>query len=91
MAGPDLELRRWGGGGGGGGRGGGGGGRSCMIFLPCWSFSLQSFLLFLPKIRGGGGIVIILTFYFGNKAGFIFALFLEIIIRDSVTCRDFVV
>ena len=25
-----------------------------LIFLPCWPFSLQSFLLFLPKIRGGG-------------------------------------
>ena len=23
-----------------------------MIYLPCWPFSLQSFLLFLPKIRG---------------------------------------
>ena len=37
---PDLELE--------GGRGG------VLIFLPCWPFSLQSILLFLPKIRGGG-------------------------------------
>ena len=40
MADPDLELRGVGG--------------AVLIFLPCWSFSLQSFL-FLPKIRGGGG------------------------------------
>ena len=26
-----------------------------LIFLLRWPFSLQSFLLFLPKIRGGGG------------------------------------
>ena len=25
-----------------------------LIYLPCWPFSLQSFLLFLPKIRGEG-------------------------------------
>ena len=31
---PDLEQR-----------GGGGGGGSVMIFLPCWTFSLQSFLI----------------------------------------------
>ena len=42
MADPDLELR---GGGGGGG----------LDFLACWPFSLQSFLLLLPKISGGGG------------------------------------
>ena len=45
VADPDLELR------GGGGRGGGG----VLILLPCWPFSLESFLLFLSKIRGGGG------------------------------------
>ena len=39
---PDLELRGEGGGGGEGGR----------SYLPCWPLSLQSFLLFLPKIRG---------------------------------------
>ena len=42
VADPDLEL--WGGGGG-----------AVLIYLPCWPFSLQSFLLFLPKIRGGAG------------------------------------
>ena len=30
------------------------GGGPVFIFLPCWPFSLQSFLLFLPKIRGSG-------------------------------------
>ena len=48
MAHPDLELR---------GKGGGGGG-PVLIYLSCWPCSLQSFLLFLPKIRefeGGGG------------------------------------
>ena len=35
---PDLEL----------------GGAGVLIYLPCWPFSLLSFLLFLPKIRGGG-------------------------------------
>ena len=25
-----------------------------LIYLPCWPFSLQSFLLFSPKIRGEG-------------------------------------
>ena len=39
MADPDLELR-----------GGGGGGLDLLALL---DFSLQSFLLFLPKIRGG--------------------------------------
>ena len=54
MADPDLELR--GGWGGGGGRGKGRGGRGAvLIFLPCWPFPLQSCVLFLPKIRGGGG------------------------------------
>ena len=47
MADPDLELR---------GRGGRGeGGRAVLIYLPCWPFSIQSFLLFLPKITGGPG------------------------------------
>ena len=36
---PDLELR----------------GGPVLIYLPWRPFSLQSFLLFLPKIRGGGG------------------------------------
>ena len=44
MADPDLELRG----------GGGGGGGSVLIYLPWRPFSLESFLLFLPKIRGGG-------------------------------------
>ena len=39
VADPDLELR--------------GGGGPVLIYLPCRPFSLQSFLLFLPKIRGG--------------------------------------
>ena len=39
MADPDLELR--------------GGGAAVLIFLPCWPLSLQSFLLFLPKVRHG--------------------------------------
>ena len=30
----------------------GGGGGAVLIFLPCRPFSLRSFLLFLPKIRG---------------------------------------
>ena len=38
MADPDLELRGVGGGGGGG-----------LIYLPCWLFSLLSFLHFLPQ------------------------------------------
>ena len=38
VADPDLELR-----------GRGGGGWAVLIFLPCWPFSLQSFLLFYPK------------------------------------------
>ena len=42
VADPDLELR-----------GGGGGGVCVLVYLPCWPLSLQSFLLFLPKIRGG--------------------------------------
>ena len=29
-------------------------GGSVLIYLPCWPFSLKSFLLFLPKIKGGG-------------------------------------
>ena len=33
----------------------GGGGGAVLIYLPCPPFSLQSFLLFSPKIRGGGG------------------------------------
>ena len=43
MADPDLELR-----------GGGGGGReeAVLIFLPCWPFSLQSFLL-VTQNKGG--------------------------------------
>ena len=49
MADPNLELR------GEEGEDGGGGGGAVLIFLPCWPFSLQSFLLFLLKIRGGGG------------------------------------
>ena len=40
MADPDLELKR---------------GGAVLIYLPCRPFSLQSFLLFSPKIRGGGG------------------------------------
>ena len=43
VADPDLELR------------GGGGGNPVLTYLPCRPFSLQSFLLFLPKIRGGPG------------------------------------
>ena len=42
--GPDLELG-----------GGGGGAGAVLIYLPCRPFSLQSFLLFLLKIRGGPG------------------------------------
>ena len=38
VADPDLELR----------------GGSVLIYLPCRPFSLQSFLLFLPKISGRG-------------------------------------
>ena len=38
VADPDLEL--------------GGGGGGVLIFLPCWPFTLQSFLLFVAKIRG---------------------------------------
>ena len=34
--------------------GGGGGGEGVLTYLPCQPFSLQSFLLFLPKIRGRG-------------------------------------
>ena len=41
VADPDLELRE--------------GGGAVLTYLPCRPFSLQSFLLFLPKIRGGGG------------------------------------
>ena len=33
-----------------------GGGGVLIFFLPCWPFSLQSLLLFLPKIRGGGAL-----------------------------------
>ena len=40
VADPDLELS------------GGGGGGAVLIYLPWWPFSFQSFLLFLPKIRG---------------------------------------
>ena len=36
---PDLEIR----------------GGPVLIYLPCRPFSLQSFLHFLPKIRGGAG------------------------------------
>ena len=43
VADPDLELRGWWGGGG-----------AVLIYLSCRPFSLQSFLLFLPKIGGGG-------------------------------------
>ena len=32
-----------------------GGGGGVLIYLSCRPFSLQSFLLFLPKIRVGGG------------------------------------
>ena len=40
VADPDLELR----------------GAPVLIYLPCWPFSLHSFLVFfLPKISGGGG------------------------------------
>ena len=39
MADPDLELS----------------GGAVLIYLPWRPFSFQSFLLFLPKIRGGGG------------------------------------
>ena len=42
MADPDLELRAR--------AGVGGGGRGVLIFLPCWPFFLQSFLL-LPRPR----------------------------------------
>ena len=45
MADTELEI----GSGGGGGRGVG----MVLIFLPCWPFSVQSFLPFMPKIRGG--------------------------------------
>ena len=45
VADPDLELTA-----GGGGEGGG----AVLIYLPCRPFSRQSFLLFLPKMRGGG-------------------------------------
>ena len=47
VADPDLELRE-----------GGGGGGAVLIYLPCWPFSLQSFLLFFTQNkgrRGGGG------------------------------------
>ena len=44
MADPDLEVM------------GGGGGGAVLIYLPWRPFSFQSFLLFLPKIRGGGGV-----------------------------------
>ena len=30
-------------------------GGAVLIYLPWQPFSLQSFLLFLPKVRGGGG------------------------------------
>ena len=43
VANPDLELK---------GEGGGGGARFVLLVLP--GFSFLSFLLFLPKIRGGG-------------------------------------
>ena len=33
----------------------GGWGWGGLIYLPCWLFSLLLFLLFLTKIRGGGG------------------------------------
>ena len=45
MADPELELKG----------GGGGGGCLVLIYLPCWPFSLPSFLLFLLKITGGPG------------------------------------
>ena len=45
VADPDLELKG----------GSAGGGRVVLIYLQCWLFSLQSFLLFLPKIAGGPG------------------------------------
>ena len=44
VADPDLELR-----------GRGGGGYLVLIYSPCWRFSLQSFLLFLLKIRRAPG------------------------------------
>ena len=40
MVEPDVELR----------------GRGVLMYLPCWRFSLLSFLLFPPKIMGGGGV-----------------------------------
>ena len=43
VADPDLELK------------GGSEGGAVLIYLHCWPFSLQSFLLFLPKIAGGPG------------------------------------
>ena len=45
VADPELELR---------GRGGGVGGGGFDLYLPCWLFSLLSFFLFLPKVRGPG-------------------------------------
>ena len=45
VADPDLELKG----------GSAGGGRAVLIYLHCWLFSLQSFVLFLPKIAGGPG------------------------------------
>ena len=50
VADPDLEVHVRGGGG-----GGFGGGGQVLIYLPWGPFSFQSFLLFLPKIKGGGG------------------------------------
>ena len=47
MADPDLELK-------GSGDWGGGGGWM-LSYLPCWPFLLLSFIIFLPKIMGGGG------------------------------------
>ena len=46
VADPDLELRK---------RVGGGGVVAFLIYLPHWLFSLPSFRLFLPKIRGKAG------------------------------------
>ena len=40
VADPDLKLK---------GRG------AVLIYLPCWLFSLLSFLLFFTKNKGGGG------------------------------------
>ena len=45
VADPDLELR---------GPEGGGGGLDLLALLACLPSSLQSFLVFLPKIREGG-------------------------------------